>query len=159
MMGLLDDAVNEARGIGSQILDALIMQNDKLDKLVTVSSAKKLSRRNVISEVQIRSFVIPAAAVLPNGVELFRTQPGLFTRVNQWGWIANSAGTDQMGLAVGEQAFVIDVGGSFGEGFGKSSPNELIIPPEYPVFAGFIGLGGAVDSQITLSLTTYQLSV
>lgn len=150
MGGLLSEYVDEARSLGSQILDALIEGNRQREKASKDKPpARALSKLDVVAEAQLRTVPFIAEKLVP----LSRSQVGIYTKINHWAAQLEAEGVVKLYYGNdASNAAILDVAAK--NQFAFSNPNELVIPPGMEIFV-FCEKAGV----ITLSVTSYQLGL
>lgn len=150
MSSKIQDGFDYARTTGDSILTLLGMQNQHLERILNKPEPKPLSKLNVISEAQLRSIGLPAGL----RTMVAASSQGQFTKINHWAALMAAAGTIDLYYGDDQTQYILDTETAPVAKSLKSNPNELIVPPEFNVYAQ-----PTVESVLTLSITTYGLTL
>jgi len=150
-MNAIGQGIQKLEHYADAIINLLTLHNHHLEKIAQPDLPAKLSKLDVISEAQLRSFSFESNTLTPT----VQTAAGEFMKINHWASECPLGGQVTRlyyGAATGNVS-ILDA--TPGEGiYVVSNPNELLVPPLNMIF-----VNSNKPGVITLSVTTYQLSL
>lgn len=152
MGGGVGTAIDKAESYAQGIINLLSVNNDKLDKVshqLASAPVRQLSKLDVISEAQLRTIPCGENAM----TQIFAGVQGVYVKINHWAMQLGAKGEGSLFYGNDQQQWILDT--ALAEAVNiKGDPTELIVPPARSIYAFT-----TKPAMITLSLTSYQLSV